>query len=82
LVFSVADQGPGMSSDEQARLFQSFERLESTVNNNIQGTGLGLRVCRVLVEAHGGKIWVESQKGKGATFFFTLPVAKMNLDHI
>jgi signal transduction histidine kinase len=82
LVFSVADQGPGMSSDQQARLFQSFERLESTANKNIQGTSLGLRVCRVLVEAHGGKIWVESQNGKGATFFFTLPVAKMNLDHI
>ncbi len=73
LVVSVTDQGLGMSHDEQVRLFQSFERLGQTGGGGIQGTGLGLRVCRILAEAHGGRIWVESEKGKGSTFFFTLP---------
>jgi signal transduction histidine kinase len=76
LTMGVSDQGPGISRDDQARLFQSFERLGAIVSGSIQGTGLGLRVCRLLVEAHGGRIWVESEKGKGSTFFFTLPVVK------
>jgi PAS domain S-box-containing protein len=76
LTIGVRDQGPGISSSDQARLFQSFERLGATAQGAIQGTGLGLRVCRILVEAHGGTIWVESEKGKGSTFLFTLPIAK------
>jgi signal transduction histidine kinase len=76
LLIGVSDHGPGISSDDQARLFQSFERLGASVKGAIQGTGLGLRVCRILVEAHGGRIWVESEKGKGSTFLFTLPKAK------
>jgi signal transduction histidine kinase len=75
IVISVSDEGEGISRDDQARLFQSFERLGASVKGSIQGTGLGLRVCRILVEAHGGRIRVESEKGKGSTFFFTLPVA-------
>ncbi|MBI4267431.1 MAG: hypothetical protein HY662_01445 [Chloroflexi bacterium] len=74
LVVGVTDQGLGISHDDQARLFQSFERLGETADGNIHGTGIGLRVCRVLAEAHGGRIWVESEKGKGSTFYFTLPV--------
>ena len=76
LVVGVSDQGPGIEPKDQAKLFQSFERLGAAVKGSIQGTGLGLRVCLILVEAHGGKIWVESEKGKGSTFLFTLPVAK------
>ncbi len=76
LQVGVTDQGPGISRDDQARLFQSFERLGATVKGSIQGTGLGLRVCRILSEAHGGRIWVESEKGNGSTFLFTLPVLK------
>ena len=75
IVISISDEGEGISRDDQMRLFQSFERLGASVKGSIQGTGLGLRVCRILVEAHGGRIWVESEKGKGSTFFFTLPVA-------
>ncbi len=75
LVVSVSDQGPGISLDDQSKLFQSFARLGEKGNANIIGTGLGLRVCRILVEAHRGRIWVESQKGQGSTFFFTLPAS-------
>lgn len=77
LIFAVQDHGPGIAVADQDKLFQSFERLGATVKGSIQGTGLGLRVCRILAEAHGGKIWVESEPGKGATFFFTLPAAKI-----
>lgn len=75
VLVGVSDQGPGISSDDQVRLFESFERLGVTAKGSIQGTGLGLRVCRILVEAHGGAIWVESEKGKGATFYFTVPIS-------
>jgi PAS domain S-box-containing protein len=76
LQISISDRGPGISPENQARLFQSFERLEGAVDKSIVGTGLGLRVCRILVEAHKGKIWVESDPAKGSTFYFTLPAAK------
>ncbi len=74
LVIGVSDNGLGISREDQGRLFQSFERLGVTIDGSIQGTGLGLRVCRILVEAHEGRIWVQSDKDKGTTFFFTLPV--------
>jgi PAS domain S-box-containing protein len=73
LVIGVKDHGMGISAEDQARLFKPFERLENT--EGIGGVGLGLNVCRRLVEAHGGRIWVESKVGSGATFFFTLPLA-------
>ena len=73
LVVSVCDQGPGISIDAQERLFQSFERLDASGVGNAVGIGLGLKVCRTLVEAHGGRIWVESKPGEGSTFFFALP---------
>lgn len=76
LIIGVADHGMGISADDQSRLFQSFERLGARVHGSIQGTGLGLSICRILTEAHGGRIWVESEKGKGSTFFFSLPVAQ------
>lgn len=75
LVVHVRDQGKGMSSEEQARLFTPFERLGQGKPGGVAGTGLGLVVCKKLVEAHGGRIWVESEKGKGSTFSFTLPLA-------
>jgi PAS domain S-box-containing protein len=73
LVIGVSDEGRGLTLDEQAKLFSPFWRLEEARPDRARGAGLGLRVCRVLVEAHGGEIWVESKKGKGSTFFFTLP---------
>jgi two-component system clock-associated histidine kinase SasA len=55
-------------------VFNPLERLKRDQNND--GTGMGLSICRKIVLAHGGKIWVESEVGKGSTFFFTLPIFK------
>jgi len=76
LVIGVSDHGKGLSSSEQARIFSPFQRLENNRPDQARGAGLGLMVCRRLVEAHGGEIWVESKKGRGSTFFFSLPRRK------
>lgn len=73
VVVGISDQGRGISPHDQDRLFQPFERLSNPSDNPSQGTGLGLVVCKRLVEANGGQIWVESELGRGSTFFFTLP---------
>ena len=73
LIIGVTDKGRGLSTGERARIFGPFQRLENSRPDKARGAGLGLMVCRRLVEAHGGEIWVESEKGKGSTFFFTLP---------
>ncbi|MDQ6603203.1 MAG: ATP-binding protein [Chloroflexota bacterium] len=66
----VRDQGPGIAVAEQARIFQRFHR----ASTGAQGMGLGLYLCQRLVEAHGGRLWVESAPGEGSTFRFTLPI--------
>ncbi len=75
LLIGVKDEGIGISISDQARLFKPFERIVSTKLDSVGGTGLGLVVCRRLVEAHGGRIWVESEPDHGSTFFFTLPLS-------
>ena len=70
----VADEGIGIPVEEQARLFQRFYRVDSGLRRRTQGAGLGLYLSRAIVEAHGGRIWVESQSGQGAVFYFTLPL--------
>ncbi len=74
LVIGVSDQGIGISLHDQAKLFAPFSRLEDQRLTVVKGAGLGLLVCRRLVEAHGGRIWVESEPGRGSTFYFTLPL--------
>ncbi len=75
-VIAVKDRGPGISVEDQARLFNKFMRLESAMNSTQRGAGLGLYLCRQLVEAMGGCIWLESQgiPGEGSTFAIALPV--------
>ncbi|MDZ4230803.1 MAG: ATP-binding protein [Dehalococcoidales bacterium] len=75
LLIGVSDQGIGISPEDQTRLFQSFQRLDVQNKYDIAGVGLGLKVCHILVEAHGGHIWVESTPGKGSTFCLTLPIS-------
>jgi len=74
LVIGVSDRGVGISPADQAKLFAPFQRLEESRLGGVRGVGLGLLVCQRLVEAHGGRIWVESKPGRGSTFFFTLPL--------
>ncbi|HEV8634320.1 MAG TPA: PAS domain S-box protein [Chloroflexota bacterium] len=74
---SVVDHGPGISSQELPRLFQRFHRADSAAASDAAGLGLGLYICRGLVESHGGRIWVEPTPGGGATFSFTLPYGLM-----
>jgi signal transduction histidine kinase len=69
----VRDRGPGLAPAEQARVFERFYRARTDVKD---GLGLGLYIARLLVEAHGGRIWVESEVGAGCTFGFTLPLAR------
>ena len=74
MVIGVSDEGIGISLHDQAKLFSPFERLAAQRLEGVKGIGLGLLVCRRLVEAHGGRIWVESEPGRGSTFYFTLPL--------
>ena len=76
LIIGVSDQGIGIKPEDQSKLFQSFQRLDVQKKYDIAGVGLGLRVCQILVEAHTGRMRVESTPDKGSTFYFELPVAK------
>ena len=70
---SVADTGPGIPSDEAKRIFDKFYQVSQPEQQKAMGTGLGLVIAKTLVELHGGKIWLESEAGRGSTFCFTLP---------
>jgi signal transduction histidine kinase len=72
LIVEVEDTGPGIS-EEQQRLFQPYHRLESD-RERLSGLGLGLALSKMVVELHGAQIWAKSQKGKGSTFGFSLPL--------
>jgi signal transduction histidine kinase len=70
---SVSDTGIGISPEDQAKIFEEFRQVRGDYAHKVEGTGLGLTLAKKFVELHGGKIWVESEVGKGSTFSFTLP---------
>ena len=73
-VFSVKDNGIGISPEFKDRLFQIFQREYAA--SKYPGTGIGLAICKRIAERHSGRIWVESEVGKGSTFYFTLPAKR------
>jgi PAS domain S-box-containing protein len=74
LLFSVRDSGIGIPEEKMSRLFRSFSQVDSSTSRRYGGTGLGLAISKRLAEIMGGRMWVESEEGKGATFFFTIRV--------
>ncbi len=76
VIVSVADKGEGIPAELQNKVFDRFYQAASIVSGRKSGTGLGLSVCRGIVEAHGGRIWVQSGEGKGSKFSFSLPVSQ------
>ena len=73
---SVVDNGIGIKKEDQERIFEPFYQLDNPLTKEKTGTGLGLALARQIVERHGGKLWVESEYGKGSRFSFTIPLAK------
>jgi len=73
---AISDTGIGISQEDQANLFTKFFRVDSSLTRDVGGSGLGLSICKTIIELHGGKIWVKSELGKGSSFFFTLPIVQ------
>lgn len=80
VLFSVCDEGQGIPSDKLESIFERFQQVDSSDSRRKGGTGLGLTICRKIVEQHEGKIWAESALGKGSTFSFTLPLLNLCLN--
>jgi signal transduction histidine kinase len=74
VITSVTDTGVGIAREDHEAIFEEFRQVGSNYAQKREGTGLGLSLTRKFVEMHGGKIWVESELGKGSTFTFTLPI--------
>jgi len=75
MLVSVSDTGIGIPARELPRIFERFYKVDRSRNRNAGGTGLGLAIAKHLVEGHGGRLWADSEEGRGSTFFFTLPIA-------
>ena len=82
VVISVTDTGIGIAPEDHARVFELFGQAGDTLTDTPRGTGLGLPICREIVEHHGGRIWLESSVGQGSTFAFTLPVGASSAEAI
>ena len=73
LQVSISDQGIGIPKDQHERIFERFYQVDGSARRRFGGTGLGLAIVKRIVEAHEGQVWVESEPGRGSTFYFTVP---------
>jgi signal transduction histidine kinase len=73
LQVSVSDQGIGIPRDQHERIFERFYQVDGSAQRRYGGAGLGLAIVKRIVEDHGGQVWVESEPGRGSTFYFTVP---------
>jgi signal transduction histidine kinase len=76
VIVTVSDEGIGIPAELLDKVFDRFYQAEHIVINSQKGSGLGLSICKGIITAHGGKIWVESKQGEGSRFSFSLPIAK------
>ncbi|HYD52133.1 MAG TPA: ATP-binding protein, partial [Gemmatimonadaceae bacterium] len=74
ILFTVADDGPGIPSEYQELIFRKFARAKTPNAPRVRSSGLGLAFCKLVVDAHGGRIWVQSAEGKGSAFHIALPL--------
>ncbi len=81
MLIVVRDEGIGIAPEDQVKLFERFQRVDNSNTRQKSGVGLGLYITRLLVELHGGRIWVQSVVGRGSSFSFTLPIYSANLDN-
>lgn len=80
-LFCVQDNGQGIPADKLTSIFERFQQVDSSDSRKKGGTGLGLTICRKIIEQHGGKIWAESQVGEGSSFYFTVPLSHDQAHH-
>jgi hypothetical protein len=73
VIVSVADTGPGIIAEDMQKIFKPFQQVDSSIRRRYGGNGLGLTISKSIIELHDGKMWVESQKGTGTTFFLSCP---------
>src|SRR5690606_21110201 len=76
VVFSIVDHGPGISPQDQIRLFEKFYQVKAKGQTPGKGSGLGLAIVKSIAERHGGRVWCHSRVGKGSTFYFSIPLGK------
>ncbi|HHE76682.1 MAG TPA: ATP-binding protein, partial [Candidatus Parcubacteria bacterium] len=74
IIFKIKDDGIGISEEEKKYIFKKFFRAENALRKRTRGNGLGLYICKSIIEKLGGKIWFDSKLNKGTTFYFTLPI--------
>ena len=82
MIVSVSDTGEGIYPEEKDKIFEEFYRIGDGLSGRPKGAGTGLSISKKIIEAHGGRMWVESQLGKGSTFFLTLPKKEIILPEI